>query len=187
LPKPIGLFASYDIRGQRILDACRNVGLAVPDEVAVLGVDNEALLCELASPRLSSVASDPHRTGYEAAALLGRMMNGEGLGELEVRIPPMGGCRRESSNVLATGDPEVVRAVRFIRKHPCESIQVKDVLRTIPLSRKALEVRFKNLLHHTIHDEIIRVRVDRVRQLLRSTDLTLAISLRGRGLSIQSI
>jgi LacI family transcriptional regulator len=173
LPKPIGVFASYDIRGQQILDACRNVGLAVPDEVAVLGVDNDELLCELASPRLSSVASDAHRTGYEAAALLGRMMKGEILGEMEVRIAPLGVCCRESSDVLATGDPDVVNAVRFIREHACESIHVSDVLRAIPLSRKALEVRFKNLLHHTIHQEIIRVKVDRVKELLSSTELTL--------------
>lgn len=174
LPKPIGIFASYDIRGQQILDACRNLGLAVPDEVAVLGVDNDELLCELASPRLSSVASDAHRTGYEAAALLGRMMKGEILGEMEIRIAPTGVCCRESSDVLATGDPDVVKAVRFIREHACESIQVKDVLRAVPLSQKALEVRFKHLLRQTIHQEIVRVKLDRVKQLLSSTDLTLA-------------
>lgn len=174
LPKPVGVFACYDIRGQQVLDACRNAGLAVPDEIAVLGVDNDELLCELSSPHLSSVIPDTHRTGYEAAALLARMMKGERLAVVEVRIAPIGVHRRQSTDVLATDDPHVVHAVRFIRHHACEPINVKDVLRAVPLSRKVLETRFKKLLNHTLHDEIMRVRVDRVKQLLVNTDLTLA-------------
>jgi LacI family transcriptional regulator len=166
LPKPVGVFACYDIRGQQVLDACRNARVAVPDEVAVLGVDNDELLCELASPRLSSVIPDTHRTGYEAAALLARMMKGERLAALEVRIAPIGVHRRQSTDVLATDDPQVVHAVRFIREHACEPINVEDVLRAVPLSRKVLETRFKKILNHTLHDEIIRVRIDRAKQLL---------------------
>jgi LacI family transcriptional regulator len=174
LPKPVAVFACYDIRGQQVLDACRNARLAVPDEVAVLGVDNDELLCELASPRLSSVIPDAHRTGYEAASLLARMMKGERLATLEVRIPPVGVHRRQSTDVLATDDPHVVRAVRFIRDHACEPIQARDVLRAVPSSRKVLEARFKKILNHTLHDEIIRVRIDCVKQFLANTDLTLA-------------
>jgi LacI family transcriptional regulator len=173
LPRPVGVFACYDIRGQQVLDACRNAGLAVPDEVAVLGVDNDELLCELASPHLSSVIPDTHRTGYEAAALLARMMKGERLA-LEVRIAPIGVHRRQSTDVLATDDPQVVHAVQFIREHACEPINVNDVLRAVPLSRKVLETRFKTILNHTLHDEIIRVRIDRAKQLLANTDLALA-------------
>jgi LacI family transcriptional regulator len=174
LPKPVGVFACYDIRGQQVLDACRNAGLAVPDEIAVLGVDNDELLCELASPHLSSVVPDTHRAGYEAAALLARMMKGEHLPVVEVRIAPIGVHGRQSTDVLATDDPHVVRAVRFIRDHACEPIKVRDLLRAVPLSRKVLETRFKKLLNHTLHDEIVRVKVDRVKQLLVNTDLTLA-------------
>jgi LacI family transcriptional regulator len=174
LPKPIGVFACYDVRGQQVLDACRNAELSVPDEIAVLGVDNDELLCELSSPHLSSVIPDTHRTGYEAAALLARMMKGERLTVVEVRIAPIGVHRRQSTDVLATDDPQVVHAVRFIRDHACEPINVADVLRAVPLSRKVLETRFKKLLNHTLHDEIIRVRVDRVKQLLVNTDLKLA-------------
>jgi len=174
LPKPVGIFACYDVCGQQVLDACRNTGLAVPDEIAVLGVDNDELLCELSSPHLSSVIPDTHRAGYEAAALLARMMKGERLPVVEVRVAPIGVHRRQSTDVLATDDPHVVRAVRFIRDHACESIKVKDLLRAVPLSRKVLETRFKKLLNHTLHDEIVRVRVDRVKQLLVNTDLTLA-------------
>jgi LacI family transcriptional regulator len=174
LPKPVGVFACYDIRGQQVLASCRNAGLAVPDEVAVLGVDNDELLCELSTPRLSSVIPNTHRTGYEAAALLERMMKGERLGGIEVRIAPIGVHRRQSTDVLATDDPHVVQALRFIRDHAVEAINVNDVLRAVPLSRKVLETRFKNLLNHTLHDEIIRLRIDRVKQLLVNTDLTLA-------------
>jgi LacI family transcriptional regulator len=174
LPKPIGVFAGYDVRGQEVLDACRNAEISVPDEIAVLGVDNDELLCELSSPHLSSVIPDTHRTGYEAAALLARMMNGERLPVIELRIAPIGVQRRQSTDVLATDDPQVVLAVRFIREHACDPIKVGDVLRAVPLSRKVLETRFKKLLNHTLHDEIIRVRVDRVKQLLVSSDLSLA-------------
>lgn len=174
LPKPVAIFACYDIRGQQVLASCQNAGLAVPDEVAVLGVDNDELLCELSSPRLSSVIPDTHRTGYEAAALLERMMKGERLSGVEVRIAPIGVQRRQSTDVLATDDPHVVQALRFIRDHAFESINVDDVLRAVPLSRKALETRFKKVLNHSLHDEIIRLRIDRVKQLLVNTDLKLA-------------
>jgi LacI family transcriptional regulator len=174
LPKPVGVFACYDVRGQQILDACRNAGLAVPDEVAVLGVDNDELLCEVASPRLSSVTPDTHRTGYEAAALLARMMKGERPGALELRVAPIGVQCRQSTDVLAIDDPHVTRAVRFIREHACDPIDVEDVLRAVPLSRKVLETRFRRLLNHTLHDEIVRVRMARAKQLLADTDLTLA-------------
>lgn len=174
LPKPIGVFACYDVRGQEVLDACRNAELSVPDDIAVLGVDNDELLCELSSPHLSSVIPDTHRTGYEAAALLARMMKGEHLTVVELRVAPIGVHRRQSTDVLATDDPQVVLAVRFIRDHACEPINVADVLRAVPLSRKVLETRFRKLLNHTLHDEIIRVRVDRVKQLLANTDLKLA-------------
>ena len=174
IPKPVGVFACYDIRGQQVLDACRNESLAVPDEVAVLGVDNDELLCELSSPALSSVIPDSHRSGYEAAALLSRMMQGGPREALELRMAPLGIRLRLSTDVLAVDDPLVVQAVRYIREHACTPIDVKDVLRIVPLSRKVLEARFKRLLSHTVHDEILRVRLDRVKQLLADTDLKLA-------------
>jgi|ERR1035438_953502 LacI family transcriptional regulator len=174
LPKPIGVFACYDVRGQEVLDACRNADLSVPDEIAVLGVDDDELLCELSSPNLSSVIPDTHRTGYEAAALLARMIKGERVGVVEARIAPIGVHRRQSTDVLAIDDPHVVHAVRFIREHACEPINVADVLCAVPLSRKVLETHFKRLLNHTLHDEIIRVRIGRVKQLLVNTDLALA-------------
>jgi LacI family transcriptional regulator len=174
LPKPVGVFACYDIRGQQVLDACRNAKLAVPDEVAVIGVDNDQLLCELASPHLSSIIPDTHRTGYEAAALLARMMKGEPCDTMETRIPPVGVCVRQSSDVLVTDDSQIALAVQFIRERAAESIKVKDVIGAVHLSRKVLEIRFKRLLNRTVHEEIIRVKLNRVKDLLLNTDLKLA-------------
>lgn len=174
LPKPLAVLACYDIRGQQILDACRNAELAVPDEVAVLGVDNDELLCELASPRLSSVVPDSRHTGYEAATLLAKIMKGERPAVTEIRIAPLGIEKRQSTDALAIDDPTVVEAVRFIREHACEAIHVPDVLRTMPLSRKVLEKRFRERLGHTVREEIMRVRIERVKRLLVDTDLALA-------------
>jgi len=145
----------------------------VPDEVAVVAVDNDELLCELAHPPLSSVIPNTRRTGYEAAALLDRLMSGgKSRGETHL-IPPLGVATRLSTDVLAIEDPHVSRAVRFIREHACDGINVQDVLRAVPQSRRLLEGRFRKLLGRTPHEEILRVQVQRVKQLLTETDLTL--------------
>ena len=173
LPKPVGIMAAYDTRGQQVLDACRGAGLAVPDEVAVLGVDNDELLCELATPPLSSVMPDTHRTGYEAAALLDRLMAGKKVRPVAHLIPPVGVKPRQSTDVLAIDDRDVARAVRFIREHACEGVNVGDVLRAVPLSRRVLEQRFRTLLGRTPREEILQVRLARVKQLLGETELAL--------------
>jgi LacI family transcriptional regulator len=174
LPKPVGIMACFDIVGRQVLEACRLVDAAVPDEVAVIGVDNDELLCELADPPLSSVAPDTHRTGYLAASLLDKLMSGKkGIGR-EHLIEPLGVVVRESSDVLAIEDQDVSQAIRFIRAHACEGINVADVLADVPLSRRRLEARFKKLIGRTPHDEIDRVRLNRVKDLLRETDLSLA-------------
>ncbi len=171
LPRPVGVFACYDIRGQQVLDACRHLGLAVPEEVAVVGVDNDELLCELADPPLSSVIPDARRAGYEAAALLDRLMQGHAPASLETRIPPLGLRARQSTDMLAIEDPHVVQALRFIREHACDPIDVADVLRVVPVSRRVLEKRFLHLLHRTPHAEIVATKLARVRSLLTETKL----------------
>lgn len=173
LPKPVGIMACYDRRGQQVLDACRNAALAVPDEVAVVGVDNDELLCELAAPPLSSVIPNTHRTGYEAAALLDRLMTGKKVTAKAHLIAPLGVAARQSTDVLAIDDHEVASAVRFIREHACEGINVADVMRVVSLSRRLLEQRFQRLLGRTPHEEIVHVRLNRVQRLLAETDLPL--------------
>lgn len=173
LPKPAGIFACYDFMGQQVLDACRRLNLAVPDEVAVIGVDNDELLCELSDPPLSSVIPNTYRTGYEAAALLDAMMAGKVAKGLTHLIAPEGIATRRSTDVLVIEDRNVARAVHFIREHACDGIRVADVLRAAPQSRTLLESRFKRLLGRTPHQEILRVRLERVKQLLVETGLSL--------------
>lgn len=182
LPRPVGVMACYDIRGRHVLDACRRVGLAVPDQVAVVGVDNDEFLCDLTDPPLSSIAPDTRRTGYEAAALLDRLMSGrERQRGQAIFVEPLGVVSRRSTDVLALGDADVSAAVRFIREHACDGIAVKDLLDEVPLSRRVLEGRFRKLLGRTPHDEIARVRLERVRRLLRETRLPLADIARRSG------
>jgi LacI family transcriptional regulator len=173
LPKPAGVMACYDFRGQQVLDACRRINVAVPDEVAVIGVDNDELLCELANPPLSSVIPNTYRTGYEAAALLAEMMAGRKFKSEAHLIPPLGIATRQSTDVLAIHDRNIARAIHYIRNHACNGINVQDVVKAVPQSRRLLEKRFKKLLGRTPHEEIIRVQLDRVKQLLTQTDLPL--------------
>ena len=174
LPKPVAVLACYDIRGRQALDACRRAGIAVPDEVAVLGVDDDELLCGLASPPLSSVIPDAVGAGRLAAELLERLMQGERIRRDEWLLPPLGIAARQSTEVLALDDEVVVAAVRQIRELACDGITVADVARSLRVTRRVLESRFVRGLGHTPHEEIVRVRFRRVEQLLRETDLPLA-------------
>jgi LacI family transcriptional regulator len=173
LPKPVGLMACNDIRAQQVLTACRVLGVAVPDEVAVLGVDNDDVLCDLSDPPLSSVVPDTRRIGYEAASLLEKMMGGEPAPESLTTIPPLGVVTRRSTDVLAIEDRTISRAVRFIREHACEGITVEDVLAGLHLSRSVFERRFAKIFGRTPKAEILRTQLDRVKRLLAETDLPL--------------
>lgn len=175
LPKPVGIMACYDIRGQQVLEACRRSGLAVPDEVAVIGVHNDELLCDLCNPPLSSVIPNARRTGYEAAALLEQMMRGKKVAPDTLTIPPIGVAIRQSSDVVAVNDPQLSAAIRFIREHATRRIDVSDVLRAVPMSRTILERRFKKHLGCTPHEQIIKTRIARVKSMLATTDLPLAL------------
>jgi len=174
LPKPVALLACYDSRGRQAIDACRRAGIAVPDEVAVLGVDDDDVLCGLASPPLSSVMPDAIGAGRLAANLLEQLMRGESLTQSEWLLPPLGIATRQSTDVLAIDDPLVVAAVRQIREHACDGIKVTDVVRSLATTRRALENRFTKRVGHTPHEEIARVQFRRVEQLLRETELSLA-------------
>jgi LacI family transcriptional regulator len=173
LPRPVGVMAAYDIKAQQLLDACRELRVDVPEDVAVIGVDNDELLCNLTEPPLSSVRPNTHRTGYEAAALLDRLMAGKTVPPVAHLIEPLGVVTRQSTDVLAIEDRDLAGAVRFIREHACEGIKVQEVLRAVPLSRRVLESRFRKLVGRTPHEEITRVQVERVKELLAETSLSL--------------
>ena len=173
LPKPVGIMACYDIKAREVLDVCRELDLAVPEQVAVIGADNDELLCNLSEPPLSSVIPNSHRAGFEAARLLDRMMAGQRVANDAVLIRPLGIETRQSTDTLAIEDADVAEALRFIRRHASSGIKVGDVLKQVPLSRRVLENRFRKLLGRTPHEEIVRQRIARVQQLLSETELPL--------------
>lgn len=173
LPKPAGVMACNDFRGVQLIDACRRAGIAVPEEVAVVGVDNEEVACELANPPLTSVVPDAERIGYEAAKLLDQLMQGKEPAQRELAVPPRGMVTRQSTDVTAIEDATVAAAMHFIRKHACDGIGVEDVLDTLTVSRSVLQRRFRATLGRSVHEAILGAKLDRVKRLLVETDLPL--------------
>jgi LacI family transcriptional regulator len=171
LPKPVGVLACTDLRARHILQVCRMIGVRVPDDVAVIGVDNDEMLCELTTPPLTSIEQGHVQIGYEAAALLDRLMAGRKASQLRWVIPPEGLVARQSTDVIACPDPDLAAAVRFIRQHACDGIGVQAVLDMALVSRSTLDRKFLAMLGRTIHAEIQRVQVDRAKQLLAGTSL----------------
>lgn len=181
LPKPIGIMACHDPRGYQLVDACRRAGVSVPDAVAIVGVDNDRVLCQMADPPLTSVEPDGKRIGYIAAQWLDRLMNGEPGPPQQVLVEPRGLIARRSSDMLAIADEDVARAVRFIRDNACKGIRVPDVVRAIAMSRSVLERKFRRVVGRTLKDEMLRVQLEATRQLLSDTDLGLAEIARRTG------
>ena len=176
LKTPVGLFACNDARARHVQEGCRRVGLRIPGDVAILGVDNDELMCDLANPALSSISLGTDRIGYEAAHLLDDLISGRRIAKARrwQAIEPISVVTRESTNVIAIADPDVAHAVEFIRTNLANGVQVSDVARAADLSRSTLDNRFKQFLGRTVHDEIERVRLERTKELLISTDYTLA-------------
>ncbi|UUO04522.1 DNA-binding transcriptional regulator [Blastopirellula sp. J2-11] len=176
-PKPLGLMACSDRCAQQVLDACRRVNLKVPDQVAVLGSDNDEVLCRVSDPPLSSVADNPRKIGYEAARLLSRLMLEKRSSEERmepIMIPPQGVITRRSTEAMVTDDAIIAQALQYIRDHASESIDASAVVRQFPLSRSAFYRRFSDAVGHSPHEEIIRVRINRIRELLVQTSLPLS-------------
>jgi LacI family transcriptional regulator len=171
LPRPVGILACNDDQGLQVLNACRRAGVLVPEDAAVIGIENDPIVCNLATPALTSIDVNPQGVGYEAAALLDRLMQGRPAKDVPTSFFEQ--CRvvtRQSTDVCAVSDPEVVKAVRFIRAHACEGIRIEDVLAEVCLSRSMLERRFKQVLGRTAKAEILAVQMERARQLLIETD-----------------
>lgn len=181
LPKPVALMAGTDVRARQVLEACRAFDLRVPADVAVIGVGNDEVMCNLADPPLTSVALRPEEIGKQAAALLDRMMQGEKPPGEMVEIGPLCIVSRQSTNTLAIKDPLVHEAVRYLRERYAEGVTISKLTASLGVSRSTLQRRFVEALGRSPRAELIRVQLARVEQLLRDTDLPLVKIARRTG------
>ena len=171
LPKPVALLAAMDNRGRQVMDACAWAGIAVPHDAAVLGVDNDDDLCENTTPPMSSILLDAERASYEAAHLLDGLMRHTTRKRHVITYGPAHVVSRRSTDATQIADGVVVRALEFIAVNACSCIGVPDVVRHVNASRRLAEIRFRQVLGHTILEEIQRVRLERVCTLLKETNL----------------
>ncbi len=183
LPKPAAVLASNDVPARYLAEMCRALGLLVPEEVALLGVDNDELECLLCHPPLSSVVNPAEQIGYEAARLLDRLMSGRQPPRRPIHVLPTHVVTRQSTDIVAVADPDVSQAAAFIRDHAAENIGVADVVLALSMARRRLERRFRGCLGRTILDEIQRVRVERAKHLLAETDLPIPVVASRSGFS----
>jgi len=199
LPCPAGIFACNDTAGLKLAEMARKLGLAVPGELAILGVDNEDILCELASPSLSSIPLDCESIGYRAAELLAGVLARSSGSRGGVRagasarararasdaapilVPPGEVVERDSTRVFACDDPLVAEAVHRIRSRARDGANLAELLAGLPASRRSLELRFRRATGRTMHEELVRARLDAAKALLRSTDQAVAHVARGSG------
>ena len=166
LPKPLAVATEFDDRGVEVLQACENAGLHVPEEVAVLGADNDDLVCEFAPVPLSSVDTDVERQGYEAAALLDRMMHGARAPKRATLIPPTGVVIRKSSDMLGVQHPHVATALNRIWTHYQEPVTTEQLCRGIPMSYRRLHDAFVKHIGRTMAEEMRRCRIEHAQRLL---------------------
>jgi len=171
LPKPCGLMVSVDLRAKQVLDTCRTSGIRVPEEIAVVGVDNDATICENTTPTLSSVLPDFEGGGYLAAELLDRLLRGLQKKPVHLTYGVRGIIQRQSSQYLRQSDHLIASAVEFIRLNACAGIAVSDVVEQMNVSRRHAERHFRTACGHSILDEIQHRRLERVLALLRETNL----------------
>lgn len=173
LPKPLGLMAANDKRARQVLEACKTLELRVPEQVAVLGVDDDEMLCRLATPTLSSVRNGAKQLGYQAASLLDKMISGESISNYHYTIPPECVTCRASTDILAIEDREMAEIIRYVHDHAADGIKAQDVVDISGVSRPTLESRFEDVLGHSIHTEIRNVQIKRAKELIQSSDLPL--------------
>lgn len=173
LPKPVGVFTCNDVCAREVLEACLLTKINVPEEISVLGVDNDELFCEMCCPSLSSIELDAERAGFEAAVLLEKLITRKIRRPQSIIVPPLRVIERRSTDMSAIEDAEVANAIKFIRDNIQRPFGVNDVVTATSLSRRALELRFKTAVGKSINNEILRLRLCRAKQLLSETELSL--------------
>ncbi len=174
LPKPIGIFCCNDDRGYDVIECCRQANLKVPYEIAVLGADNDSLVCNLSNPKLSSILIDVEQAGYETATNLHKLMNGENVSDCDIIARPINISERHSTDIMAIEDISVKSALQFIQEQGQKLIQTEDVASFVGISRRSLECRFQKALGHSVFAEIRRNRIEKICKLLIDTDLAIS-------------
>jgi LacI family transcriptional regulator len=162
--------ACNDDCAERVIEACKLASLSVPDQIAVLGADNDELVCDLSDPPLSSVAINFERAGYESAAILDRLLRRERVAPKRILVQATHVVARRSTDIVAVEDPHLAVALRFIRDRVRQPVAVLDVARAAGLSRRSLEQRFRHILRRSALHEIRRVRVEQIQRMLVETN-----------------
>jgi LacI family transcriptional regulator len=170
LPKPVAIMACDDNQGQHITQACRFAGLRIPEEVAVLGVDNDEMICNLSDPPLSSIKLDAEKGGYEAAALLDKMIRKKVKKVTNILVEPIQVVTRHSTDIYATPDVHIASTLRYIHQNIDTGLNVDQILKQIPLSRRSLEKRFQQITGSPVYKYIYQLRVEKFAQKLIETD-----------------
>ena len=174
LPKPVGIMTCNDDRGQHILEVCKLSGFKVPEDVAVIGVDNDPMICEIGDPPLTSIALNVESAGYETAKLLDELISGKKMLGQQILVSPTHVVQRQSTDILAVNDIDIAAAISFIRENAKNKILIKDVVKITHLGRRALEQRFKKNIHRSIYNEIRQVRVELISKMLIETDMSIS-------------
>ncbi|AKD54400.1 AraC family transcriptional regulator [Spirosoma radiotolerans] len=172
LPRPVAIMACDDRLGQHITEACRHSGIRIPEEVAVLGVDNDEMICELSDPPLSSIAQDAEKGGYDAARLLDRMIRKETASFYDIIVKPTQVITRQSTDIYATHDDFIAASLKYIHQNIDKNLQVDALVKQVPLSRRSLEMRFQHEIGYPIYKYIQNLRIEKFSKKLLETDLT---------------
>jgi LacI family transcriptional regulator len=173
LPKPLALFACDDNQATHVIESCNLAGIRVPDEIAILGVDNDEVVCNMANPPLSSIYLDVENAGYKVAELLEKMILSKSNDFPDIIVESPSIISRQSTDIFAVSDPEVLKALRFIRENIFRKIQVSDVVKNSHLSRRAIEKRFISVIGRSIYQEILFRKTEKAVQLLLKTRYTI--------------
>ena len=174
LPQPTALMACDDNQGNRITEICKVNNIRVPDKIAILGVDNDEIICNLSDPPLSSISQNIVRGGFEAAALIEHLLNDEEATYRDVVLQPVNIINRLSTDFYSTTDAHIQTALKYIHQNIAADITVSDIVKQVPLSRRLLEIRFKQVTQQSIHKYIFNLRMERFAQLLLAIDAPIA-------------
>jgi len=174
LPKPIGIMCCCDHTAFRLVNTCKEIGIRIPEQVAVLSVGDNNLICSLNNPEISSITMDFEHAGYIGAEMLEKAADEKKKTTKHILVPPKYVSKRHSTDILITPNDEVTKAIRYIHNNIDNLTGVSDVLKVTSLSRRHLERRFKEIFNRTIYEEIRRVRVQQITKLLLDTNLTVS-------------